>query len=60
MSANESFQKALFLLDRDDMVRAEQILREAMASTESAKGDALLPSPLLSGRIAGQVRQGRG
>jgi hypothetical protein len=34
MSAINSFQKALLLLDRGDIVRGEQILREVITSTE--------------------------
>jgi hypothetical protein len=35
MNASESFQKALFLLDRGDIARGEQLLREVITSTES-------------------------
>ena len=34
MGANELFKKALLLLDRNDLVRGEQILREVSNSTE--------------------------
>ena len=37
MDANESFQKALFLLDRGDVVRGENLLREVIAAMESRK-----------------------
>jgi hypothetical protein len=37
MNAGDSFRKALYLLDRDDMVRGEQILREVITSTEATK-----------------------
>jgi hypothetical protein len=38
MSAEQSFQKALLLLDGGDAVRGEQILREVVTSTEPERG----------------------
>ena len=36
MDADQSFQKALLLLDRGDLARGEELLRQVITSTEEA------------------------
>jgi hypothetical protein len=38
MGADETFQKALLLLDRGDVLRGEKLLREVVATAEEGRG----------------------
>jgi hypothetical protein len=58
MGASESFQKALYLLDRGDVVRGELLLRDVVRSTEPCGGALYYQACCCLGELLAELGRG--